>query len=70
MTGTGVAWTDVLTAFCLVLVIEGLLPFLAPGRWKDAMRQVAGVDDGSLRRIGLISMILGVALLYLVRSTT
>ena len=64
------AWTDVLTALCLVLVIEGLLPFLAPARWKEAMRQVAGVPDGSLRIIGLVSMILGVVLLYLVRSTT
>jgi uncharacterized protein YjeT (DUF2065 family) len=64
------AWTDVLTALCLVLVIEGLLPFLAPARWKEAMRQVAGVPDGSLRAIGLVSMILGVVLLYLVRSTT
>lgn len=64
------AWTDVLTAFCLVFVIEGLLPFLAPARWKEAMRQVAGVDDGSLRIVGLVSMIVGVVLLYLVRSTT
>ena len=60
-------WRDLLTALCLVLVFEGVMPFLAPQRWKDAMRQVLSVDDKVLRTVGLASMALGAALLYLVR---
>ena len=61
-------WRDLLTALCLVFVIEGLLPFLAPSRWKDAMRQASAVDDNLLRVFGLTSMIGGVLLLYFVRG--
>lgn len=60
-------WRDLITGFCLVLVIEGMLPFLAPERWKEAMRQIATVDNAVLRGVGMGSMILGVVLLYLVR---
>ena len=61
-------WQDLATAGCLVLVVEGLLPFIAPARWKDAMRHMAATEDANLRIIGLLSMLTGVALLYLVRA--
>ncbi len=61
-------WQDLATAVCLVLVVEGLLPFLAPSRWKEAMRQMAATEDRTLRVIGLLSMLAGVGLLYVVRA--
>jgi uncharacterized protein len=57
---------EVLIAVCLVLVIEGILPFLAPGQWRNAMKQVIELDDRSLRIMGLASMLIGTVLLYFV----
>jgi len=51
----------------LVLVIEGLLPAINPAGWRTAMRQLAELDDRTLRTIGLSSMIAGVVLLTLIR---
>jgi hypothetical protein len=59
-------WTDIATAICLVLVIEGMLPFLSPARWRALAAAMSGVDDRTLRIMGLLSMVLGTALLYLV----
>ena len=53
-------------AFCLMLVIEGILPFVAPRRWRTMLEAVDQVDDDTLRLIGLGSMILGTVLLYLI----
>jgi len=53
-------------AFCLMLVIEGILPFIAPGRWRRMLEAVEQVDDGTVRLIGLGSMLAGTALLYLI----
>ena len=58
---------DLLAAVALVLVLEGVLPFLAPGRWRDTMLQISRLPDESLRWMGLFSMIAGVVLLNLVR---
>lgn len=60
-------WRDLLAALCLVLVIEGLLPFLSPRRFRQSMLQVARFDDRTLRTVGLVSMVAGAGLLYLVR---
>ena len=59
-------WMDIATALSLVLVIEGILPFLSPGRWCALAAILAGVDDRTLRITGLVSMLVGTALLYLV----
>ncbi len=48
------------TAFALVLVIEGLLPFAAPGVWREAFRRMTALSDGQLRFIGLLSIAAGV----------
>ncbi|MBC9249190.1 hypothetical protein A9179_02750 [Pseudomonas alcaligenes] len=52
-------------ALCLVLVLEGVLPFLYPRQWRAVLAQVAQLSDRRLRLIGLASMLLGTALLYL-----
>jgi uncharacterized protein YjeT (DUF2065 family) len=56
-----------LTAFALVLVIEGILPFLIPALWREAFRRLTEMSDGQVRFLGLTSMVAGVLLLYLVR---
>ncbi|MCL6271981.1 DUF2065 domain-containing protein [Sansalvadorimonas sp. 2012CJ34-2] len=60
-------WQELAVAFCLVLVLEGIIPFLYPQRWRKLVIQIAQADDRSLRITGLASMILGTVLLYLVR---
>ncbi|PLX61279.1 DUF2065 domain-containing protein [Sedimenticola selenatireducens] len=59
-------WHDLWIALALVMVIEGVIPFLSPGATKRMMMAIVEMDDKSLRISGLISMILGVVTLYLV----
>jgi len=59
--------TTLLMAFALMLVIEGLLPFLAPSVWRDAFRRIMQLSDGQIRFIGLTSMLAGVLLLLVAR---
>jgi uncharacterized protein YjeT (DUF2065 family) len=58
---------SLLMAFGLMLVIEGLLPFLAPGAWRDMFRRIMVFTDGQLRFAGLVSMLAGVAIVALAR---
>lgn len=60
-------WQDLGTALCLVLVIEGILPFLSPRGWKAGVRQALTLNDRSLRVMGLAAMLCGAGLLYLIR---
>lgn len=57
--------TTLLMAFGLMLVIEGLLPFLAPRLWRDTFRRVTEMADGQLRFVGLTSIIVGLAMILL-----
>lgn len=59
--------TTLLLAFALMLVIEGILPFLAPRVWRDTFRRVTEFSDGQIRFIGLSSMLVGVVMLTLFR---
>ena len=52
-----------LAACALVLVLEGLLPLVAPGAWRDAFRRLTALSDGQLRFIGLLSIAIGSILL-------
>ncbi|HEB99160.1 MAG TPA: DUF2065 domain-containing protein [Thiotrichales bacterium] len=60
-------WKDLLSAVALMLVIEGMLPFLNPAGLRRSLAAMMQLDDRSLRLIGLVSMLGGVGLLYLVR---
>ncbi len=60
-------WHDLLVAVALVLVIEGIFPFLHPSGMRRMMLLLSQTDDRFLRVAGLTSMIAGVALLYLLR---
>ena len=60
-------WHDFLAAIALVLVLEGIAPFLSPARLRKTLLLAAQLDDSSLRFIGLTAMVLGCVLLYVVR---
>jgi uncharacterized protein YjeT (DUF2065 family) len=62
-------WSDLWAAFALYLVLEGVLPFLNPGAAKRSLATIAGMDERLLRRMGLVSMIAGCVLLFIVRGT-
>lgn len=61
-------WNDLFAAIALVLVIEGLLPFLNPQGMRRTYEHLTQLPDGTLRGIGLASMIGGAVLLYVVRQ--
>lgn len=60
-------WHDLLVALALVLVIEGIVPFLSPGAMRRAMLALAEMNDATLRFAGLTVMVSGCLLLYVVR---
>jgi uncharacterized protein YjeT (DUF2065 family) len=59
-------WQHLWIALSLVMVIEGIIPFLYPRRWRRLVAQLALIDDRTMRIIGLVSMLSGVGLLLLV----
>jgi len=63
-----IAWPDLAAALGLLLVIEGVLPFLNPAGVRRAFARIAAMDDASLRIAGAASMLGGVVLLWWVRS--
>jgi len=56
---------EILRAVALLLVIEGIMPFASPSKWRETMQQISLQPDSVLRGIGLGSMLLGVIMLYL-----
>jgi uncharacterized protein len=60
-------WDAMLIGGALMLIFEGIMPFLTPSKWKDTMRQAINLSDGQLRFLGLISMLIGLALLFLLK---
>ena len=59
-------WEALGIAFALVLVIEGLFPFLSPQGWKRTFARLLDLEDGQLRFFGLCSMLVGLATFWLV----
>tara|TARA_R110001583_G_scaffold9948_9_gene46449 strand:- start:6132 stop:6344 length:213 start_codon:yes stop_codon:yes gene_type:complete len=57
-------WQELLAAFCLVLILEGLTPFLIPRRWRCWVKMAAANSDRTVRLVGLASIVLGLTLLY------
>jgi len=60
-------WTELWTAVALLLVIEGIIPFLSPNAMRQALISMLSLDDRALRISGLVSMFAGVGLLYLLK---
>ncbi len=63
MSGAGDSWNALLLAFGLMLVLEGLLPFLSPPQWRALFAQAAKLTDGQLRFLGLTALVVGCAIL-------
>ena len=57
-------WEQFFIAFALVLVIEGFFPALNPGKFRQTLNTISGLDNRIVRSIGLISMIAGAVLIY------
>lgn len=58
---------SLLMAFALMLVLEGLMPFVAPAAWRETFRRLIQLSDGQIRFIGLSSMVIGIFLLMVFR---
>jgi hypothetical protein len=52
----------------LVLIIEGMLPFMSPRKYRELVAEIAQLGDNHIRMIGLIVMIVGLLTLFLVRA--
>jgi uncharacterized protein len=61
-------WATLLMALALMLILEGVLPFLAPNLWRDTFRRITQMSDGQIRFVGLSSMLVGLLLLLWARS--
>jgi uncharacterized protein YjeT (DUF2065 family) len=59
-------WQQLLIGLALVLIIEGIMPFLSPGGMRNLMKAMSEMDDNALRMSGFVSMMIGLALLYIV----
>ncbi|MDE0250118.1 MAG: DUF2065 family protein [Gammaproteobacteria bacterium] len=60
-------WDDLFSAIALVLVLEGIIPFLAPEKFRQTLSLIGQLSSRSLRVAGLVSMVIGIIVLYLVR---
>ncbi len=61
-------WTEILTALALVFVIEGMLPFISPAKYRQMVSEITRLSDNHIRNIGLVIMVAGLLLLFLVRG--
>jgi hypothetical protein len=59
---------NLMAAFALMLVIEGVLPFIAPAVWREAFRKMTEMSDGQVRFVGLLSMLGGLLILSFVKN--
>ncbi len=61
-------WSDLFTAIALLLIFEGILPFLNPGRYRNMLEMMEKISNSQLRTMGLIVMTVGAVLLTIVRA--
>ncbi len=61
-------WSDLLAAFALYLVIEGLLPFASPNGWRRSLALISQLNDMQLRTFAAGSIAVGLLLLYVARA--
>jgi len=60
-------WDTLLIAIALMLILEGMMPFLSPRTWREAFKKLIEMGDGQIRFIGLSSMMVGLLLLMLLK---
>ena len=59
-------WQVLPVAIALVFIVEGMLPFVSPNRWRSMLAMAEQMDDRMIRAVGLSCMLFGVFVLYLV----
>jgi len=59
-------WHELAVAGCLMLILEGIIPVLAPQRWRKMLLMLDQIDDNTMRFMGLASMLIGTAILLLI----
>ena len=64
----GLDWTDLAAALAIVCIIEGVMPFINPAGMKRLLAKLSAMEERELRFGGLFSMLVGLLILYLVRS--
>jgi uncharacterized protein len=64
----GLDWTDLFAALAIVCIIEGIMPFINPSAMKRLLARMASMEEREMRIAGLVSMLAGLAILYVVRS--
>jgi uncharacterized protein len=64
----GLDWTDLFAALAIVCIIEGIMPFINPSAMKRLLARMASMEEREMRVAGLVSMLAGLAVLYVVRS--
>jgi uncharacterized protein YjeT (DUF2065 family) len=64
----GFDWSDLLAALAIVCILEGVMPVLNPSGMKRLLNRMAAMEEREMRIVGLLSMLVGLAILYLVRS--
>lgn len=60
-------WSEVLLAFGLLMVVEGIFPFLSPRRFRQALLNFAAIEDRGMRIIGLICLVGGMLIVQAVK---
>jgi uncharacterized protein YjeT (DUF2065 family) len=64
----GLDWTDLCAALAIFCIIEGVMPFINPSGVKRLLSRIASLEDREMRVAGLVSMAIGLTILFLVRS--
>jgi uncharacterized protein YjeT (DUF2065 family) len=54
---------SLLLAFALMLVLEGVIPFVAPAAWRETFSRLIRMADGQIRFVGFASMLAGLVIL-------
>ena len=60
--------TEIFTAVALVLILEGMLPFISPRKYREMVAEISRLGDNQIRNIGLVVMVIGVIVLFIVRG--
>lgn len=62
------AWADLFAGLAFYLILEGLFPFIMPDGWRRGIAALAQLDDKQLRSFGLVVVVSGLVLLFVVRA--
>ena len=56
-----------LLGLAMMLVLEGMIPFVSPGLWRETFSKLVTLTDGQLRFVGITAMLSGLLLLYWIK---